>query len=137
MPVAPAFHPYFVSPYGDTFVEVEGEGRIHSFLKSDEKVQKKIMFQNLSQKWRKESKRIIVRIPGLGSILMILDGFAEMKKGGINIWREKSSYICVEPVSCFSGDFERGDSPFLAEGTSADLGCTYRFSPNPDDVFEN
>ncbi len=127
MPIAPAFHPYLNCPTGKASVEIDGH--LRAISKEEKEIDnERTMFKNLSLTWREDSKRIRVKIPENGTLVMRLDsGFTNLQRAGMNLWRNSDSYLCVEPVTCFPENF--GKLLLSSKTEEAGIGCTYLFMP--------
>jgi len=128
IPVGPGFHPYLSSPKGEAIIEI-GEKR-YSFSKENASVEEIIPMTDFSSAWRSGMSDITITINGLGTVRMLLQGFADSDCGGIVLWRGSNSYICVEPVACLPEYFGTPQGLiFSSKKKKMEFGCTYLFTP--------
>ena len=118
MPFCPGLHPYFATPYG--------VGRVRSASESSWGTGGHLSHSE----YLSARNNYSIEIPGSGIVQVEHEGLSE--RGELVIWRDHSSYLCVEPVLGDYRLFEKPDGLWLPPKTPLRFRSVYRFTPEWD-----
>lgn len=116
VPINPAFHPYFNTPRGSASFSLDGK-----------------RFRDVETLVNSERlplvPRVTLTIPGVGIIEMLVYGdFLRSPKAYLNLWRDRTDYLCLEPVYAPPEYFGQPGGAYLdgSAGTALNLRCAFK-----------
>src|SRR3989344_2649358 len=103
VPISAGLHPYFATPAGVATVIADDEHEINGLLTKALVVPLKPV--------------VYINIPEVGMVQMVMEGlFASYKSARLVIWRDRTDYLCVEPVLAMPDYFDTTLCPRLQPG---------------------
>ena len=70
---------------------------------------------------------VYLSVPGVGRVEMTMGGaFLSHRSARLILWRDKTDYLCVEPVLALPAEFDTPACPRLEPGQDLLLTCTFR-----------
>lgn len=118
VPVSAGLHPYFATPQGAAWVIADKPHKIEGLLTD-------AIVMPLSPV-------VHIDIPGVGTVQMVMDGELRTRAISSNpsarlvLWRDKTDYLCVEPVLAMGKDFDTPMCPRLEPGDRLTIACAFR-----------